>query len=78
VKLDETKNRNDKLMKELQRTHNDFADMRKEKEEKEQAYEEVHRNRRAERGHTFQVKQVLVGVSKKLAMRKRKRMQHWK
>jgi len=56
-------------MKELQSSRNDFVDIRKEKEEKAQAYEELIISQRAERNHALRVKQDLVAANTELSMR---------
>ncbi|KOM43245.1 hypothetical protein LR48_Vigan05g084900 [Vigna angularis] len=69
VEVEKLREMNARLGKELRTTRNDFVDMRNDKEEKAQAYEEIVRNQKAERDYTFRWKQDLAAASKELAMR---------
>ncbi|KOM47095.1 hypothetical protein LR48_Vigan07g079900 [Vigna angularis] len=67
--MEKLREKNARLRKELQAVRSDFVDMRNDKEEKAQAYEEIVRSQKAERDYTFRLKQDLAAASKELAMR---------
>ncbi|XP_052725996.1 uncharacterized protein LOC128194434 [Vigna angularis] len=69
IEMEELREKNARLEKELQTTRDDLVHMRNDKEEKAHAYEEMVKSQKAERVYTFQLKQDLVTASKKLAMR---------
>ncbi|KAG2390785.1 uncharacterized protein HKW66_Vig0252770 [Vigna angularis] len=69
IEMEKLREQNDKLGKELQTARNDLVDMRNDKEEKAQAYEEIVKSQKAERVYAFQLKQDLLTASKELAMR---------
>ncbi|XP_047180670.1 uncharacterized protein LOC124847264 [Vigna umbellata] len=53
IEMEELREKNARLEKELQTLRNDFVHMRNDKEEKAQAYEEIVKSQKAERVYTF-------------------------